>query len=279
MTRPRPALSLLLGTVLLLASCSGDEPPAPSAGAAPAGPARAAPERERDADEEAAPAAPKEMRPIDAAQVGRVEGVALFRGEPPLQKRLGMGTDRACTDHATPPLTETVVVENGRLRDAFVYVKRGHEGWIVPPPPAAPALLSQEGCLYVPHALAVQTGQELRVHNGDPTTHNVNMKARRNGIASNTTQGQGQADLSFTFERREHSIPFRCDIHPWMGAWLYVQDHPWFALSGADGTFAIEGLPAGRYTLEAVHEELGTLRAEVTVAAGETARVELVYPR
>jgi len=200
-----------------------------------------------------------------------------FVGTPPVQKPLAMGTDPACTDHAVPPTTEKVVVQDGGLRDVYVFVARGHEGWIVPDPPAEPAVLSQRGCLYVPHALAVQTGQKLLVHNADPTTHNVNMRAKRNGISRNATQGQNQADLEFVFERREHAIGFQCDIHPWMKAWLYVQDHPWFAVSAADGSFAIEGLPPGTYTLEARHEELGEQRVEVTVPASGAATAEFSF--
>ena len=189
----------------------------------------------------------------------------------------GTGTEAACNVHATPPRTESAVVENGRVRDVYVYIKRGHEGWIVPEPPAEPVTLSQEGCIYVPHALAVQTGQKLLVHNGDDTTHNVNMKAKRNGINGNYTQGRKQADLEFVFERREHLIPFKCDIHPWMGAQLYVQDHPWFALTDAEGNFNIEGVPPGDYTLEAVHETFGKLKADITVAAGSPATAAFSY--
>lgn len=261
-----------------LSSCSQEEP----SGAAAPDATGARPERaraERASDDSSEPStAPAAALPIDPAGSGRIAGLVLYAGEAPPRKRLAMGTDAACTAHATPPETETLVVSDGRVRDVFVYVKRGHEGWIVPPAPSEPVVLSQLGCLYTPHALALQTGQELRVHNGDATTHNVNMKAKRNGKSGNYTQGQKQADLSFTFERREHSIPFRCDIHPWMSAWVYVQDHPWFALSGADGSFAIEGLPAGSYTLEALHEELGELRAEVTVTPGAAAEVRFTYP-
>lgn len=270
---------------VLLAACTGGEAPAPGR---PAPETDATDAREPQARRERPRAAAGESttrsdgaseppRPIDPATVGRVTGRVLFVGTPPVQKPLAMGTDPACRDHAQPPTTEKVVVTDGGLRDVYVFVARGHEGWIVPEPPAEPVVLSQHGCLYVPHALALQTGQTLLVHNGDPTTHNVNMRAKRNGISRNATQGQNQADLSFRFERREHAIAFQCDIHPWMKAWLYVQDHPWFAVSGADGSFVIEGLPPGSYTLEARHEELGERRVEVTVPASGTAAVELSF--
>ena len=220
---------------------------------------------------------PDELAPVDPTTVGSIQGTVLFQGDPPKRKEIGTGTEAACNVHATPPKTESAVVENGRVRDVYVYIKRGHEGWIVPEPPAEPVTLSQEGCIYVPHALAVQTGQKLLVHNGDDTTHNVNMKAKRNGINGNYTQGRKQADLEFVFERREHLIPFKCDIHPWMGAQLYVQDHPWFALTDAEGNFNIEGVPPGDYTLEAVHETFGKLKADITVAAGSPATAAFSY--
>ena len=267
-------LSSLLTT---FAGCSDDTPTEPDA--APAEAEDRAPSTTRRRGERPQQGsrstpegeAPEEALAIDPASLGRIEGKVLFRGEPPKRRLLALGTEAACTGHDDPPRTEDVVVQDGGLRDVFVYVRRGQDRWQIPAPSTDPVVLSQEGCLYVPHAVAVQTGQTLLVRNGDDTTHNVNMKARRNGVNGNYTQGRKQADLSFTFDRREHAIPFKCDIHPWMSARLYVQDHPWFSLTDASGGFAIADVPAGDYQLEAVHPELGELRAEITVTAGATA--------
>lgn len=239
-----------------------------------------APRRERtaarDAGERDGAPASAEPRPIDPSTLGTIRGIVRFEGEPPRRKELAMGNEPAC-QHATPPRTEKVVVEDGKLQGVFVYVRRGHEGWIPPAAPAEPEELDQHGCLYVPHVLAVQTGQPLHVKNSDETTHNVNLDARRNGQTGNFTQGRNQEDLVFVFERREHGIPFKCDIHPWMGAVVHVQDHPWFAVSGPDGRFEIRGVPPGSYSLEAIQEELGKQRVDVVVTANGTAEASFTF--
>ena len=114
----------------------------------------------------------------------------------------------------------------------------------------------------------MQAGQKMLVKNSDPTTHNVNVKAPRNNASGNVNMGQGQAPLEYLFARRELPVHLKCDIHPWMSAMVYVQEHPWFAVSDEDGTFRIPDVPPGEYVVEAVHEEFGKTRGKVRVEAG-----------
>jgi uncharacterized protein (DUF2141 family) len=65
-------------------------------------------------------------------------------------------------------------------------------------------------------------------------------------------------------------VPFKCDVHGWMNAYVGVLDHPFFAVTGEDGKFAIKGLPAGSYTVEAWHERLGATTQSVTLGAKES---------
>jgi hypothetical protein len=139
-------------------------------------------------------------------------------------------------------------------------------------------VLDQLGCLYTPHVIGLQVGQTLEVRNSDPTTHNVHFFAERSPNPSeNHNQPAGAAALETRFEKSEIGARVGCDIHPWMSAWISAVDHPFFAVSGADGSFAIRGLPAGEYEFEAWHELFGRVRASATVAASETRELELVF--
>ena len=127
-------------------------------------------------------------------------------------------------------------------------------------------MLNQQGCTYAPHVSGIMTGQTLIIRNSDPTLHNVHALPKNN---EEFNQGQPFQDMELEkeFGTAEVMVRFKCDVHPWMSAYMGVVDHPFFATSGADGSFAIEGLPAGDYVLEAWHETLGAQTQSVTVAA------------
>ena len=155
---------------------------------------------------------------------------------------------------------ETIVSDAaGRLANVVVYLKDG-------PPvsvPAKPVLLDQVGCRYVPHVVAVRTGQTLRVKSSDPTLHNVHGQSNANPAFNFGMTGAGQTrDLTFA---RPETFKVTCDVHPWMRAYVAVFDHPLFAVTGEGGTFEIRNVPPGAYTLVAWHERLGTREQQVTV--------------
>src|SRR5262249_982087 len=145
----------------------------------------------------------------------------------------------------------------------------GYDKAKIPPAPATPVTLDQRGCMYLPHALALQLGQKLRILNSDPTTHNVHARPKKNDD-QNRIMGKDQEAIEFTFTRPEGPIPFNCDIHPWMGAALFVEEHPWFALTDEHGAFEIRDVPPGEYEVEVKHESLASVRAKVKVTAGES---------
>ena len=116
----------------------------------------------------------------------------------------------------------------------------------------------------------------LRVTNSDATLHNVHPLPRSND-EFNKSQAAGAGPLDTTFSKPELMIPVKCNIHPWMRAYINVAEHPFFAVSGADGSFTIKGLPAGEYTIEAVHEKYGNQEAKVIVGEGESATVDLKF--
>lgn len=215
-----------------------------------------------------------EKKPIDPATTGTIRGTCVFAGEPPRLKEFGLASD--CPEHDEPVRQEHVLVANGRLRNVLVSVKKGLAGWEVPPAEPGERVLDQVGCVYTPHVSAMRVGQTLKVHNGDPLTHNVNITARRNNLSRNVSQGKGGGDHVMKPARRER-IDFQCDIHPWMSAHVFVQDHPFYALTGGDGAFEIAGLPPGEYELEALHEHYKPRKAKVTVTAGGVAETTFTY--
>jgi hypothetical protein len=251
--RPTYLLGLLGLFAFVGSSCGDAEPPAP-----PAPPPKAA-----------------QVSPEPALPQGTIRGIVELAGEAPARRPIAMGTSPECSGHATPPLSENVVAVGGKLANVLVSVKEGlpRDGsW---PPPAEDALLDQKGCLYTPHVLALRAGQTLRIRNSDPTTHNVNAKPSRSGNEGfNRMQAPGAGPVEVVFATPELAIPVGCDVHPWMGAWVHVLEHPFFAVSSSSGEFELGGLPAGRYRLEAQHETLGKQTFEVEL--GPTGGVQVV---
>jgi plastocyanin len=203
--------------------------------------------------------------------------VVFFEGTAPLRKPIAVESVGGCkSEHEV--LTEQVIVNDGRLQNVFVYVKRGLEGWIVPPAPSTQALLVQKGCVYQPHVQGIRVGQTLQIKNSDPASHNVNARPRRRENESfNQLQPMNGADLSRVFGEQEVAIRFECNIHPWMNAYVAVVDHPFFTVSAADGSFELSGLPPGEYELEAWHEQYKRASAQVTVVGGQAAEAAFTF--
>jgi plastocyanin len=186
-----------------------------------------------------------------------------------------MDADPACVGmHPEPVHTEKIVVAEGKLANALVYVKEGVSGTY--PVPAEKPMLDQNGCQYIPHVSAVQVGQTFVIRNSDETLHNVHALPSANAEFNNGQPFQGM-ELEHTFDKVEVVVPFKCDVHPWMSSYMAVLDHPFHAVTGADGSFAIEGLPPGDYVVEAWHEELGTKTMSVSVAADAAAEASFDF--
>ena len=218
--------------------------------------------------ETSAPPAPT-VSPVNAATAGSIAGRITFEGTPPKPGIVRMDSDANCVQTGTTSTDETIVVgEGGAMQNVFVYVKDGL-GTLRFPIPSTPVVLDQKGCQYVPHVLGVQLGQNLEILNSDPTLHNVHAVPKAN---QEFNMGQPLPGIKHThqFSTREVMVPFKCDVHPWMNAWVGVLDHPYFAVTGADGSFSLEGLPPGTYTIEAWHEKLGTQTQSVTIGEKES---------
>ena len=164
---------------------------------------------------------------------------------------------------------------NGDLQNVVIFVSEGLPD-NVPDAPQEPATITQKGCVYMPHVIALQTAQKLRVVNGDKTSHNIHPLPNSNS-EWNKSQPAGVPPFEESFGRQEVGIPVKCNVHSWMRAYISVFRHPYFSVTNETGGFNIKSLPAGNYTISAWHEKLGTLTQKVTVAAGETKTLQFVF--
>jgi len=207
---------------------------------------------------------------------GDVTGKVSFDGKAPAATRLRMDADKFCSmAHKEPVVSEEVVVnKNGTLKNVLIYVKDGAAGKKFEVP-KTPVVFDQKGCVYRPHVLGIMAGQELQVKNSDNTLHNVHALPKVN---DGFNQGQPvPGTMKKTFSKPEAPFKVKCEVHSWMGAYMGVFNHPFYAVSGDDGSFTIKDLPAGEYTVEAWHEKYGVQTMKVKVEASGKATANFSY--
>jgi plastocyanin len=197
---------------------------------------------------------------LQFATAGNITGKVTLAGNAPAEKEITpLIEDATCgklLNGAKPKTKFFVVGANKELADVVV-ILRGDSLKGKSAGAAAPAaVLDQKGCEYLPQILAVQTGQKITVKNSDPVMHNVHTTPTSSGNKEeNKGQGAGAPDLTFSVPAAENFLKFKCDVHPWMFAWVTVVDHPYYAVSGKDGAFTIKDVPPGKYKIEAIHRK------------------------
>ena len=204
------------------------------------------------------------MVSLQLASAGDIVGKITLKGTPPPERDIPM--DPHCGKlHPTKKTRLYIVGPNGELADTFIYVKEGLGGKTFPVP-TEPKLIDQVDCEYVPYVSGLMANQKLLVRNSDPVLHNVHPTPTTPGNKeSNLAQLPKSKDLEFVFPKEEMFLRFKCDVHPWMFSYVTVLNHPFYAVSGKDGTFKIANLPPGKYTIEAHHRKAGKQTMEVTV--------------
>ncbi|MBI1883842.1 MAG: hypothetical protein HYS08_06510 [Chlamydiae bacterium] len=209
---------------------------------------------------------------LGATLTGKVH----LEGTPPPQEKIKMDADPVCQmQHSSDVFAERWVVNgNGTLRNVLIYIKEGL-GDKTFPAPSEPVVLDQKGCQYHPHVMGIQVGQTLKIVNSDDTLHNVHGKTKEMSLFNLAMPFKG-LELEQKFEKAD-MIKFVCEVHPWMAAYAGVFNHPFFAVSGEDGSFEIKNLPAGTYGVEAWHEKLGTQTQNVTVTETDSKAVDFSF--
>ena len=247
----RPAVSVLFLAISIACGRDSSSPPPPAAGPA-----------------------------LDPSTAGTVTATVTFEGTPPAPAMMRLDGDPKCVTEngASQRADESLVLgQNQALQNVFVYVKDGLGAYGFPIP-AEPVVLDQDKCRYVPRVLGVRAGQPLSIKNSDPLLHNVRANGTINQGFNMSTPLEG-VSFQRTFATKEVMVPFKCDVHGWMTAFVGVLDHPYFGTTAGDGKVVLGNLPPGTYTVEAWHETLGTRTQRVTIASKESKDVAFTFAR
>ncbi len=200
-----------------------------------------------------------------------ITGTVTYAGTAPKLPMIAMDADPVCAKkHSTPVQSQMLVLGSGNtIGNILVWVSKGLPAGKTYPAPSTPVTLDQNGCMYVPHVQGIMVGQTYRILNSDGVLHNIHSLPKINS-QFNKPMPPSLKEATTKFDKPEDVFTIKCDVHPWMQAYIGVFSHPFFATTGADGKFTISGLDPGTYTITAWQERLGTQTTTVTVGANET---------
>jgi len=228
--------------------------------------------------EPSSPAGTPSGEKVDTSKAGNVTGTVTVDGAVPKNDAIKMNADPVCVKENKDPQFQTtyVVGSDGKsLGNVFVYVKDGLGNYVYDTP-TDKATIDQKQCRYHPHVFGMRVNQPLEIVNSDPTLHNIHAIPKNNSEFNNGQPIQGMK-MTHTFSKPEVMVPFKCDVHGWMNAYVGVLDHPYFAVTKDDGKFELKDVPAGTYTVTAWHEKLGTQDQKVTLGEKESKEVNFTF--
>jgi plastocyanin len=207
-----------------------------------------------------------------AVAASTITGTVVFGGKAPNLKPLDMAAEAVChKKHGGKPApAEMLVLGNGNtMGNIMVWVSKGLPAGKTYPAPKTPVTLDQDGCVYKPHVMGIMVGQPYRILNSDGILHNIHTLPKINPMF-NRGQPATVKEMTTSFPKPENMFQVKCDVHPWMQAYIGVFTHPFYSVTKADGKFTISGLDKGTYEITAWHERLGTQTATVTVTGSDT---------
>lgn len=213
---------------------------------------------------------------LNPETAGIISGTILLEGKRPKVREIDMGAHSHCKKEDKPVYSESVVAgPNGELKNCFVYIKSGLEKYKFAIPPE-PVLLDQDGCMYKPHVLGIMAGQTFRIRNSDDTSHNIHATPKINPEWNFSQNGKGVESDRF-FQLPEIMVFIKCEVHGWMGCYVGVLSHPFYAVTDEKGRFVFSPLNPGHYELEIWHEKYGTQKASVHLDAKGQVALDLKY--
>jgi plastocyanin len=228
--------------------------------------------------EPSSPSATPSGQKVDTATAGEVKGTVTLDGMAPKNAAIKMNADPKCVSfNKTPQFQETYEVgsDGKSLANVFVYVKDGLGNYVYDTP-TEPVKIDQQACRYHPHVFGIRVNQPLQIVNSDDTLHNIHALPKGNAEFNTGQPIQGMT-TTHTFSKQEIMVPFKCDVHGWMNAYVGVVDHPYFAVTDKDGKFELKTLPPGTYTIEAWHEKMGTQEQKITIGEKETKDIAFTF--
>ena len=206
-----------------------------------------------------------------AVAASSITGTVIFDGKAPALRPLDMKAEDVChKKHGGKPApNEALVLGTGNtMAHIMVWVSKGLPAGKTWPVPKTPVVLEQNGCVYLPHVMGIMVGQPYKILNSDGILHNIHTLPKINP-SFNRGQPATVKEMTTSFPKPEAIFQVKCDVHPWMSAYIAVHTHPFFSATSTDGKFTISGLDAGTYEISAWHERLGTQTASLTVAAND----------
>ncbi len=214
---------------------------------------------------------------VAASGTGTISGTVTFAGSATSPVKLDITMDHEVCDRE-PQFREDLVVapQNGGLKNVVVWLKdMPEQATDTPPATSDPVALDQRGCRFIPHVVIVPAGETLNILNSDGILHNIHTRGSVNRPINKAQPGiLKRVKAKFKYPEM---ISVKCDAHKWMSAWIVVAGHAYYALTNEDGSYRLDNVPPGTYSLEFWHERLGSAIQQVVVVAETEARADAQF--
>lgn len=204
-----------------------------------------------------------------------LRGVIKFEGKVPKGQKLSLPT--ACADQFEGAVyLDDVRVKAGKLQNVLVYISSGLENLVYTDTPSEEVEIDQVGCIYVPRVVSARVKQPVTYINSDPIYHNIRAFTKKNRRFNKNMPYKDQR-ITVKFKKPELALQTKCSVHPWMGVYVSIFDHPFHDVSNQEGAFSIKRLPKGEYTLTAVHEVYGSQFKTIVIDGKENQDITFTF--